>query len=596
LDTFLQVVATAGVTGPEVLSAASVLARSDLAATEEVLRNGASRGQVLGKLTGDEAVVLMLYFQVGSGMTSLTLDQAVVWVQEAGGLTTAGWARLIAGRDASQSLSVLANAAAFQVVRQLGGDPVRLFPTLSSDPGALDNAIQNCPEYWDWILAVCTPERQLEILTTIEVARDHAAQRQSMVSDGSWAGFVEALPAGPTTGADGVRLWNWFLVETNVSLMTKLFQKRFAVQLSPENTEDHTVVAGETLWSVAASTLGDGHKWREIYNRNQAVIGPDPNRLQPGQVISILYVHNWDWESIRRTWEIANALPPGDVASTTKIFRYGDSGGAGGFAGSGEIGMTWGTDQIGEMENGAFTSDDDPMRGLNVFDATMRHEIGHNVGATGGFDQQAGQWAYASYGWQQHYQTAEVVTALNAILTKHALNFPGLSAADAATKRQGVVNAIAGVNNFDAATFEQAVEGFEAGLWATISGEPFITYLSFIGDEGNSPWESQDNIGGRQYHVPYPWFGIASCPVSLYQKKVSTYAMRSPMEWFAEVYATFYADADQPGGTVGSLLRSRDPALADDFERTVNARHNLAAVTGQAPAAAPAAPAAPATP
>jgi len=33
--------------------------------------------------------------------------------------------------------------------------------------------------------------------------------------------------------------------------------------------------------------LGDGRRWREIYNNNTNVIGKDPNLIFPGQVLRI---------------------------------------------------------------------------------------------------------------------------------------------------------------------------------------------------------------------------------------------------------------------------------------------------------------------
>ena len=76
-------------------------------------------------------------------------------------------------------------------------------------------------------------------------------------------------------------------------------------------------------------------------------------------------------------------------------------------------------------------------------------------------------------------------------------------------------------------------------------------------EEGS--WEVAQDLGGRSCHVDSPPDGSwVNCPTGLYSKKVSTYAMRSPAEWFAEVNATFYADADRPGVRVGSTLAGRD--------------------------------------
>ncbi len=46
----------------------------------------------------------------------------------------------------------------------------------------------------------------------------------------------------------------------------------------------HVVVAGESLWSIAADELGDGARWRELAERNGI---SDPRRLAVGQEIEI---------------------------------------------------------------------------------------------------------------------------------------------------------------------------------------------------------------------------------------------------------------------------------------------------------------------
>lgn len=48
----------------------------------------------------------------------------------------------------------------------------------------------------------------------------------------------------------------------------------------------YTVVRGDTLWGIAKKLLGDGSRWREIYNLNQDKIS-NPNLIYPGQVLTI---------------------------------------------------------------------------------------------------------------------------------------------------------------------------------------------------------------------------------------------------------------------------------------------------------------------
>lgn len=49
-------------------------------------------------------------------------------------------------------------------------------------------------------------------------------------------------------------------------------------------TKTYTVKSGDSLWNIAKKTLGNGSRWKEIYNLNSKVIGENPNLIYPGQV------------------------------------------------------------------------------------------------------------------------------------------------------------------------------------------------------------------------------------------------------------------------------------------------------------------------
>lgn len=50
---------------------------------------------------------------------------------------------------------------------------------------------------------------------------------------------------------------------------------------------EYTVVKGDTLWKIAVRLFGDGAKYKSIYASNQALIGANPNLIQPGQRLVI---------------------------------------------------------------------------------------------------------------------------------------------------------------------------------------------------------------------------------------------------------------------------------------------------------------------
>lgn len=57
----------------------------------------------------------------------------------------------------------------------------------------------------------------------------------------------------------------------------------------PPSAKTHTVVKGDTLFGIAKKYLYNGARYMDIYNipENKALIGPDPNRIVPGQVLRL---------------------------------------------------------------------------------------------------------------------------------------------------------------------------------------------------------------------------------------------------------------------------------------------------------------------
>lgn len=62
---------------------------------------------------------------------------------------------------------------------------------------------------------------------------------------------------------------------------------RPVVPATPMGPKTITVQAGDTLTRIAARTLGDGARWRELYAANRGVIGSDPGFLRIGMQLRI---------------------------------------------------------------------------------------------------------------------------------------------------------------------------------------------------------------------------------------------------------------------------------------------------------------------
>ena len=55
----------------------------------------------------------------------------------------------------------------------------------------------------------------------------------------------------------------------------------------PKVSQLYTVKKGDCLWAIAKRFYGNGSLYTRIYSANQGIIGGDPNRIYPGQVLTI---------------------------------------------------------------------------------------------------------------------------------------------------------------------------------------------------------------------------------------------------------------------------------------------------------------------
>ena len=53
-----------------------------------------------------------------------------------------------------------------------------------------------------------------------------------------------------------------------------------------EESVFHTVEKGDTLWAVATKALGDGNRYKEIFEANKPMLS-HPDKIYPGQVLRV---------------------------------------------------------------------------------------------------------------------------------------------------------------------------------------------------------------------------------------------------------------------------------------------------------------------
>jgi len=64
-------------------------------------------------------------------------------------------------------------------------------------------------------------------------------------------------------------------------------QRETTMSPAPSQAVAYTVVKGDCLYNIAKKFYGNGSKYTVIYNANKGVIGGNPNRIYPGQVLTI---------------------------------------------------------------------------------------------------------------------------------------------------------------------------------------------------------------------------------------------------------------------------------------------------------------------
>jgi hypothetical protein len=303
----------------------------------------------------------------------------------------------------------------------------------------------------------------------------------------------------------------------------------------------------------------------------------------------------WTKVGLRRSWDVLEVLPPSHVANNpdlASLTRYEstDIEGWADSAGEAAIGYGAGNDPDNENETGSFTDPGDPLFGKNMFDATVRHEVGHRV------DDRVGGPAYTRTAdggeWLEWNTTAGMAQRIVA-----ASGGKISSWADAGEKT-AILGCLQKViddqdpndidNRLEALPFtkDHATDPAHKTKLDDITGDDAVAALRVaFSDQG--PWFTATGgviLGGRIYQESYDGEWV-SYKQSARAKKFSQYQFRAPGEWFAEAYATYY----QPPGAKGALMAGLDDPTKAWFDKSVDPQGGKGGTT-PAPAAGTPAP------
>ncbi|HRC54477.1 MAG TPA: DUF4157 domain-containing protein, partial [Kofleriaceae bacterium] len=293
----------------------------------------------------------------------------------------------------------------------------------------------------------------------------------------------------------------------------------------------------------------------------------------------------WDKRGLRHCWDVLETLPAAHVEhndNLTSLTRYRATnivGQAG--SGSAELGYGDSKDLDKDLEVGKYTDKDDPMRGKNLFDATVRHEVGHQVEKNVGGDsyvktESGGAWlqwnkpdsmairmVVASGGkistWPNEAQKLAIIQCLQSVIDD---------------QKPLQLSARLGKLPFLA---DHATNPEQDAQLTSIKDDDAVKSLLVAFD---SPWKKDAGgvpLGGRIYHESYEKNWV-SYKQSARDRKVSTYQFRAPSEWFAEAYAAYY----QPPGAKGELLAKVDPTTKAWFDGAVDPQQGAGGTTGAA--------------
>lgn len=285
----------------------------------------------------------------------------------------------------------------------------------------------------------------------------------------------------------------------------------------------------------------------------------------------------WDKPGLRRCWDVLMMLPASHVennADLKSLTRYRAGSIEGWASDEGEAAIGYGDHAIDtDTEVGDYTDVADPLRGKNLFDATVRHEIGHRVDpGVGGSTYCQGDNAGAWQTWDSTDGMAErMVTASAGAISTWAQ----------ADQKQAIISCLQGViedrapdeinDRLEALDFcvNHASDPDHATNLTNIKGDNAVRQLRICFSDAG-PWQLANGgiaLGdGRIYQESYDWPQWVSYKQEARARKMSRYQFRAPGEWFAEVYAAYY----QPPGAKGALLVGRDDDAKAWFDSNVD--------------------------
>jgi hypothetical protein len=376
---------------------------------------------------------------------------------------------------------------------------------------------------------------------------------------------LNGLETGPRMGeiekANLAKWWNQS-GETNIQVLIKMFEVRFRVSVS------------SSLWQRITQNGKDKH------------------------------LATWTVDGLQHCWTVCERLPPAQVEGNPGLVAIlrnsaGSNGNAyftdlpasGGLVVMGQKDGPGGPEGLGAQTDWTSTVNQVGGQGVdaagnpsaaanvNMFNATLRHEIGHAVDnqlhiMEGGWMHQEVAGAWQKYGSWSAFVDAIIgdfggLTESNGVPAGKAGKWRDAllrtaRAAGAKTFRQALTEVDSSTSSISDTDLNKGPASalWEGKRWTDVNDGPWY-----------NPAAQPAGASGRGYQSAY------KDDDSLWSYKqavrnargVTMYQWRAPGEWFAECYQVYYSEQEQgPNVPVGGRLRSRDPEAANMLSQLVD--------------------------
>lgn len=300
---------------------------------------------------------------------------------------------------------------------------------------------------------------------------------------------------------------------------------------------------------------------------------------------------DWDLAGLKQAYRVMNTLPDGHVADNAKFkkllrFADGTSGWHNSTTDTMAIGYQDGQLSDNFADNRTFYERNisgkapEVFAGKNIFDQTIRHEVGHAVDAKLGNAGGSASYCIANAdggSWTKYLALDEFVAGVidaagGQMKTKNLhtnVRFLALISMQWPPDNvQALKQAVDGALMDDRCGWVGWNALSDQVRFGILDGEAFFKIASV---DLSAPWKTSGGLdfGGRTF-VKSSATDYYSYATAARSKQVSNYQFRSPMEWFAEAYAAYYSPNGGTPAPYGDRLKAKDKTTFDHMHDNVD--------------------------